>query len=183
MTALLAASSLVAGAAFVGLHPVVNLNGELTSSGRMFALTLVSWLYCLLPVFAYTSVAILVSVTTRNGILGVLAPLMLALVDAAARPGRPRRGRAHAADRFGLRRLARAVRRASVLRPDGRVRARLAWYGSRSACPCPGGCCGDATSSPATGRGELGTAAQSRGGDGRGDRGAGDRIGTRVPAR
>ena len=78
--ALLAASSLVAGAAFVGLHPVVNLNGELTSSARMFALTLVSWAYCLLPVFAYTSVGILVSVATRNGILGVLAPLMLALV-------------------------------------------------------------------------------------------------------
>lgn len=80
IVALLAASSLVAGAAFVGLHPVVNLNGELTSSGRMFALTLVSWAYCLLPVFAYTSVGILISVATRNGILGVLAPLMLALV-------------------------------------------------------------------------------------------------------
>jgi ABC-2 type transport system permease protein len=80
MAALLAVSSLVAGAAFVGLHPVVNLSGQLTSSGRLLALTLVSWLYCLLPVFAYMSVAILASVTTRNGILGVLAPLMLALV-------------------------------------------------------------------------------------------------------
>ncbi len=80
MAALLAVSSLVAGAAFVGLHPVVNLSGQLTSSGRLLGLTLVSWLYCLLPVFAYMSVAILVSVTTRNGILGVLAPLMLALV-------------------------------------------------------------------------------------------------------
>lgn len=80
IVALLAAASLVAGAAFVGLHPIVNLNGELTSSARMFALTLVSWAYCLLPVFAYTSVGILISVATRNGILGVLAPLMLALV-------------------------------------------------------------------------------------------------------
>ena len=80
MVGLLAASSLVAGAVLVGLHPVVNLSGELTASGRLLALTLVSWLYCLLPVFAYMSVAILVSVTTRNGILGVLAPLMLALV-------------------------------------------------------------------------------------------------------
>ncbi len=77
---MLAASSLVAGAVFVGLHPLVNLSGALTSSGRMLALTLVSWVYCLLPVFAYMSVAILVSITTRNGILGVLAPLILALV-------------------------------------------------------------------------------------------------------
>ena len=38
----------------------------------MLALTLVSWLYCLLPVLAYTSLAILFSVATRNGILGVL---------------------------------------------------------------------------------------------------------------
>ena len=70
----LAVSSLVAGAVFVGLHPLVNLSGALTSSGRMLALTLVSWIYCLLPVFAYMSVAILVLITTRNGILGVLAP-------------------------------------------------------------------------------------------------------------
>ena len=76
----LAISSLVAGLVFVGLHSLVNLNGALTSSGRLLALTLVSWLYCLLPVFAYMCVAILISVTTRNGILGVLGPLVLALV-------------------------------------------------------------------------------------------------------
>lgn len=79
-TALLAASSLVSGAALVGLHPLVNLSGELTSAGRLLGLTLVSWAYCLLPVLAYTSVAVLVSITTRNGILGVLAPLMLTLI-------------------------------------------------------------------------------------------------------
>ncbi len=76
----LAASSLVAGAVFVGLHSLVNLSGALTSSGRLLALTLVSWIYCLLPLFAYMSLAILVSITTRNGILGVLAPLIVALL-------------------------------------------------------------------------------------------------------
>lgn len=80
MTLLLAAASLVAGTVLVGLHPMVNLSGELNSVGRMLALTLLSWIYCLLPAFAYMSVAILVSVTTRNGILGVLAPLILALL-------------------------------------------------------------------------------------------------------
>lgn len=77
---LLAASSLIAGFAFVGAQPLVNLSGVLTSAGRMFALTLVSWLYCVLPVLAYTSVGILFSVATRNGILGVLGPLLVALV-------------------------------------------------------------------------------------------------------
>jgi hypothetical protein len=46
----------------------------------MLALTVVSWLICLLPVLAYTSLAILVSVATRNGILGVLGPLLVALI-------------------------------------------------------------------------------------------------------
>jgi ABC-2 type transport system permease protein len=80
MTALLAASSLIAGAVLVGLHPVVNLSGELTSAARLMILTLVAWAYCVLPALAYMSVALLVSVATRNGILGVLAPLVLALV-------------------------------------------------------------------------------------------------------
>ncbi|HTX07067.1 MAG TPA: ABC transporter permease [Solirubrobacteraceae bacterium] len=76
----LAASSLIAGIVLVGAHALVNLSGVLTSAGRMFALTVVSWLICLLPVLAYTSVAILFSVATRNGILGVLGPLLVALI-------------------------------------------------------------------------------------------------------
>lgn len=80
LSALLAAASVIAGVTFVGAHPLVNLSGELTASGRMLALTAVSWLYCLLPVLAYTSLAILFSVATRNGILGVLGPLLVALV-------------------------------------------------------------------------------------------------------
>jgi ABC-2 type transport system permease protein len=77
---LLAASSLIAGVTLVGAHALVNLSGILTSPGRMLALIVVSWLYCLLPVLAYTSVAILFSVATRNGILGVLGPLLVALL-------------------------------------------------------------------------------------------------------
>ena len=76
----LAAMSLVAGVVLVGPHAQVNLSGVLTSPGRMLALTVVSWLVCLLPLLAYTSLAILFSVATRNGILGVLGPLLVALV-------------------------------------------------------------------------------------------------------
>jgi ABC-2 type transport system permease protein len=76
---LVAVSSVVAGALLVGADSLVNLSGTLTSPGRMLALTAVSWLYCLLPLLAYTSLAILFSVATRNGILGVLGPLIVAL--------------------------------------------------------------------------------------------------------
>jgi ABC-2 type transport system permease protein len=80
LTLLLAAASLVAGVALVGAQSLVNLSGVLTSPGRLLALTAVSWLTCLLPVLAYTSLAILFSVATRNGIIGVLGPLLVALV-------------------------------------------------------------------------------------------------------
>ncbi len=76
---ILATMSLVAGVALVGPHALVNLSGALTSPGRMLALTTVSWLICILPLLAYTSLAILFSVATRNGILGVLGPLLVAL--------------------------------------------------------------------------------------------------------
>jgi ABC-2 type transport system permease protein len=80
LTVILAAASLIAGVVFAGAHGLVNLSGVLTSPGRMLALTVVSWLICLLPVLAYTSLAILFSVATRNGILGVLGPLLVALI-------------------------------------------------------------------------------------------------------
>lgn len=77
---ILSTMSLLAGVALVGPHALVNLSGMLTSPGRMLALTIVSWLICILPLLAYTSLAILFSVATRNGILGVLGPLLVALV-------------------------------------------------------------------------------------------------------
>ena len=46
----------------------------------MLALTASAGSICLLPMLAYTSLAILFSVATRNGILGVLGPLLVALV-------------------------------------------------------------------------------------------------------
>jgi len=80
LTLVLAASSLVAGLVLVGPHALVNLSGTLSSPGRMLALTVVSWLISLLPVLAYTSLAILISLASRNGILGVLGPLLVALI-------------------------------------------------------------------------------------------------------
>lgn len=80
LTLLLALSSLIAGILFVGAHSLVDLSGVLTPPGQLLALTLLSWLLCLLPTLAYTSVAILFSIATRNGIVGVLGPLLVALL-------------------------------------------------------------------------------------------------------
>jgi ABC-2 type transport system permease protein len=79
LSLLIAAASLAAGVAASGAHPLVNLSGQLTSAWRMLGLTVVAWLYCLLPVLAYVSLAILFSVATRNGILGVLGPVVVTL--------------------------------------------------------------------------------------------------------
>jgi ABC-2 type transport system permease protein len=80
LTLALALSSLVAGILLMGAHSLVDLSGVLISPGRLLALTLLSWILCLLPMLAYTSVAILFSVATRNGIIGVLGPLLVALL-------------------------------------------------------------------------------------------------------
>ncbi|MBS1882364.1 MAG: ABC transporter permease [Actinobacteria bacterium] len=78
---LLAISSLLAGVVFVGAHPLVDLSGVPTSAGEMLGLTALSWLLCLLPTLAYTSIAVLFSVASRNGIVGVLGPLLVALLS------------------------------------------------------------------------------------------------------
>jgi ABC-2 type transport system permease protein len=80
LTLLLALSSLIAGVLFVGAHSLVDLSGVPIPPGRLLTLTLLSWILCLLPMLAYTSVAILFSVATRNGIIGVLGPMLVALL-------------------------------------------------------------------------------------------------------
>ena len=74
-----AASSLLAGTVLVGGHGLVDLSGSLQSSGRSLALTLVSWTLCVLPLLAYVSLAVLFSVASRNGIVGVVGPIVVAL--------------------------------------------------------------------------------------------------------
>jgi ABC-2 type transport system permease protein len=80
LVALTAASSVLAGVLLVGAKSLVNLGGQLMSPGRCLALVLASWLICLLGALAYTSLAVLFSVSTRNGIVGVLGPILVALL-------------------------------------------------------------------------------------------------------
>jgi ABC-2 type transport system permease protein len=77
---LLAVASVLAGVIFVGAHSLVNLSGVTGSAGETFLLTLISWLICLLPALAYTAIAVLFSIASRNGIVGVLGPLLVALM-------------------------------------------------------------------------------------------------------
>jgi ABC-2 type transport system permease protein len=80
LLALLALSSLAAGALLVGAHPLVSLSGTVLSTGHSLVLVGLAWLLCLLPMLAFVSLAVLFSVATRNGIVGVLGP---AVVDLA----------------------------------------------------------------------------------------------------
>lgn len=73
------AASIVSGVAFVGAHPLVGLSGQEISAGRAFALTAVAWVLCLVPALSYTGLAILFSVASRNGVVGVVGPLVAAL--------------------------------------------------------------------------------------------------------
>ena len=76
---LTALSSIAAGLILVGAQPLVNLNGTLFSPSHSLALVFVSWLVCIPPTLALTSIAVLLSIATRNGIVGVIGPFVAAL--------------------------------------------------------------------------------------------------------
>ena len=74
-----AASSLLAGLILVGAHSLVDFGGRELAPLHLLWLVTLSWLICLLPLLAYTCLGILFSVVTRNGIVGVLGPILVAL--------------------------------------------------------------------------------------------------------
>ncbi|HUA03579.1 MAG TPA: ABC transporter permease [Solirubrobacteraceae bacterium] len=77
---LLAVSSLVAGLLLVGDGALVDLGGRTLSTGHSLVLVLAAWLLNVLPMLAFTSLAVLLSIATRNGIVGVVGPALIALV-------------------------------------------------------------------------------------------------------
>jgi ABC-2 type transport system permease protein len=79
LAALTAVASLVAELILIGDQPLVSLSGTVLSTGRSLGLVLVSWLACIFPALALASVAALLSIATRNGIVGVIAPALAAL--------------------------------------------------------------------------------------------------------
>ena len=77
---LLMVSSLAAGLLLIGDGSLVDLGGRILSTGHSLELVLASWLLNILPMLAFTSIAVLLSVATRNGIMGVIGPALVALV-------------------------------------------------------------------------------------------------------
>lgn len=79
LLALTAVSSLVAGLVFTGAQPLVGLGGSFISAGSCVVLIAVSWLLCALPLLGFVSLAALLSIASRNGIIGVVGTALVAL--------------------------------------------------------------------------------------------------------
>lgn len=76
---LLGLSSLAAGALFVGRQPLVGLSGQMIGPGRCAALVLASWAIVIMPALAFTALGLLLSIASRNGVVGVGAPVVIGL--------------------------------------------------------------------------------------------------------
>jgi ABC-2 type transport system permease protein len=77
---LLAVSSLASGLLLVGSGKLVGLGGQEFSAGHSLVLVVAAWLLNILPMLAFTSLAVLLSVATRSGIVGVIGPALIDLV-------------------------------------------------------------------------------------------------------
>jgi ABC-2 type transport system permease protein len=73
----LALGSLVSGVLLVGSSPLVGLSGQLVQPGRATLLVLVSWASTLLATLAYVALGLLLSITSRSAIVGVLGPAVV----------------------------------------------------------------------------------------------------------
>jgi ABC-2 type transport system permease protein len=73
-------SSIASGLLLTGDGPLVGLGGNVIGSGECLLLVLASWLLALLGVLAFTSLAVLFSLASRNGIVGVIGPVLAGLV-------------------------------------------------------------------------------------------------------
>jgi ABC-2 type transport system permease protein len=76
----LALSSIAAGALVIGRQPLVNLSGVLVPPSRALLVVALAWVSVLPPAFAFTALALLLSVTTRSSVAGVGLPVVAALI-------------------------------------------------------------------------------------------------------
>ncbi len=78
--AVLAASTITAGLVLVGHQTLVGLSGQPIPDGTAWALVAAAWATVAPPMLAFTGIAILLSVLTRNPAVGVVAPILIGLV-------------------------------------------------------------------------------------------------------
>ena len=76
----LATSSVVGGLVSVGSHPLPGLDGHQMSSGDLAGAVALAWLSALPPTLAFSAVGLLGSVALGRSPLGLLCPVLLALV-------------------------------------------------------------------------------------------------------
>ena len=72
--------SVVASLAAVGSAPLVGLSGQLISSGHALGLVAASWALSLLWTSVFVALGLLLSIASRSGIVGVLGPLLVAIM-------------------------------------------------------------------------------------------------------
>jgi ABC-2 type transport system permease protein len=80
VTVLLGASSTVTGIVAVGTQPVVGLSGTMLSPGAALQAAVTSWASELAPILAIASLALLISVLSRNSWVGVMGTVGTVLV-------------------------------------------------------------------------------------------------------
>jgi ABC-2 type transport system permease protein len=77
---LLTASTVVASLLVVGTQPLVGLTGQLIPSATAGKLVVASWATALAPLLAFTALAILLGVRSRNPAVGIAGPVVLGLI-------------------------------------------------------------------------------------------------------
>ena len=75
----LATSTIVSGVVLVGRQNLVGLTGQLIPARTALALVIAAWATVLAPLIAFTAIAILLSVVSRNPAIGVVGPIMICL--------------------------------------------------------------------------------------------------------
>lgn len=75
-----AVTSLAAGLALAGSHPLVGLSGEELAPGRAGVLVLASWLTAVPPLTGFVALSVLLSVLSRNPVVGVGGPVLIGLL-------------------------------------------------------------------------------------------------------
>ena len=77
--AALAVSSVAAGVLVVGRQPLIDLSGSLLPPGQALVRVALAWASVLPPVFAFTALAVLLSVATRSSAAGIGLPVVAGL--------------------------------------------------------------------------------------------------------
>lgn len=80
LVAAMALSSLAAGLVVVGHQPFITVGAESISASMGTVLVLLAWLSVIPAVLGFASLAMLVSVATRNSVLGVVVPVVVGLL-------------------------------------------------------------------------------------------------------